>query len=273
MQESSVFWLRVATALYFLGMLHSVWTLFGKKSTLLQPALSAFLVGTVLHFVALVELSRSEGHLPLANFYQSMSLCAFLFALVFLFVWWRYQFPTLGIILFPLIFLMTLVGAMELPVQGWSSPRLREGWLLTHILSVLSGYAALLLTAGASIFYLIREKQLKNKRPGALFDRLPPLGTLDSIITRSLSFAFLFLTLGLLAALTWAFIESGTRWIGDARIHVAMITWAFCLGAVFLRNISGWRGRKAAMLSIALMGCAAITWAAHVGLRSMLLER
>src|SRR5262249_44380274 len=118
-----------------------------------------------------------------------------------------------------------------------------------------------------------REKQLKNKRPGALFDRLPPLGTLDSIITRSLSLAFLFLTLGMLAALTWAFIESGTRWIGDARIQLAMITWGLSLGAVFLRNISGWRGRKAAMLSIALMGCAAATWAAHVGLRSMLLQR
>ena len=66
------------------------------------------------------------------------------------------------------------------------------------------------------------------------------------------------------------FIESGTRWVGDARIHVALITWILALGAVFLRTVSGWRGRKAALLCLVLMGCAAMTWAAHVGLRPVL---
>ncbi|MBI3209188.1 MAG: cytochrome c biogenesis protein CcsA [Candidatus Solibacter usitatus] len=273
MHESSVFWLRVAAVLYSLGLLHSLYSLFARRAHLLRPALTAFVAAVTLHLVSLVELTQAEGHPPIANFYQTISLCAFLFALVFLYVWWRYQFVPLSVFLFPIIFVMTLVGAMEMPVAGWSTPRLREGWLLTHILSVLSGYAALLLTAGASFFYLIRERQLKRKSPVALMDRLPPLGTLDSLITRSLSFAFVLLTLGMITGLTWAFIESGTRWVGDARIHVAMITWALCLGGVFLRNMAGWRGRRAAMLSLALVGCAAVTWAAHVGLRSVLLQK
>lgn len=272
MQESSVFWLRVAAALYFVGLVHSLYTLLAKKNSLLKIGLSTFVVGVILHFVALVELTRAAGP-PVSNFYQSISLCGFLIALVFLFVWQKYQFAPLSVFLFPLVFLMTLVGAMELPVSGWYSPQLREGWLLTHVLAVLSGYAALLLTAGASFFYLVRERQLKTKRPGALFDRLPPLGTLDTLITRSLSLCFVLITCGVITGLTWAFIESGMRWIGDARIHVALITWALCLGAVFLRNTAGWRGRKAAVLSLALMGCAAVTWAAHVGLRTMLIER
>lgn len=273
MQESSVFWLRVAAVLYSFGLLHALITLIAKKGVLLHFALSTFLVGIVLHFVSLVELARAIGHLPVENFYQTISLCGFLIGLAFLFVWWKYQFVPLAVFLFPLVFVMTLVGSMQTPVSGWTDPRLREGWLIAHVLSIISGYAALLLTAGASFFYLIRERQLKNKRPGALFDRLPPLGTLDSIITRSLSFTFLFITGGVVAGLTWAFIESGTRWVFDTRIHVALITWALCLAAVFLRNTAGWRGRKAALLSIALMGCAAVTWAAHVGLRPMLLER
>ncbi|HUQ92514.1 MAG TPA: cytochrome c biogenesis protein CcsA [Bryobacteraceae bacterium] len=273
MQESSVFWLRAAAALYFFGLLHALLVLLGKRSTLLRPALATFVVAVIFHLVALVELARAEGQFPIANFYQSISVLSFFIALVFLFVWRRYQFAPISVFLFPLIFVMTLVGAMQAPVAGWTSPRLREGWLMVHVLSVLFGYAALLLTAGASIFYLIRERQLKSKRPGALFDRLPPLGTLDSITTKSLSFAFAFITLGVVAGLTWAFIESGTKWVGDARIHVALITWALCLGAVFLRNTAGWRGRKAALLSIALMGCAVLTWASHAGLRSILLER
>ncbi|MBI3684451.1 MAG: cytochrome c biogenesis protein CcsA [Acidobacteria bacterium] len=270
MQESSVFWLRIAAALYFFGLLHTLLTLLRRRTSFFRFALSTFVIAVIVHMVSLVELARAEGQLPLGNFYQSTSLCAFFIALVFLFVWWRYQFAPLSVFLFPLVFLMTLVGAMQLPVAGWSSPGVREGWLLVHVITVLSGYAALLLTAGASLFYLIRERQLKSKRPGALFDRLPPLGTLDSLITRSLTFTFLLITCGVIAGLTWAFIESGTRWIGDARIHVALVTWALSLVTVFLRNTAGWRGRKAAMLSIALTGCAALTWAAHIGLRSVL---
>jgi ABC-type transport system involved in cytochrome c biogenesis permease subunit len=275
MEESSVFWLRVAAVLYSVGLLHALFTVLAKRTQLLSVALSTFVVAVVLHFVSLTELTRALGHLPVENFYQSISACAFLIALVFLFVWWRYQFIPLALFLFPLVFVMTLVASMQTPVDGWASPRLREGWLLAHVLSILSGYAALLLTAGASFFYLIRERQLKAKRVGTsgLFDRLPPLGTLDSIITKSLAFTFLFITTGVVAGLTWAFIESGTKWISDARIHVALITWALCLVSVFLRNTAGWRGRKAALLSLALMGCAVITWATHIGLRPMLLER
>lgn len=273
MQESGVFWLRIAAVLYAIGLLHAILTLLKRRSVLFRVALSTFVVGVILHFVSIVELARAEGGLPLANFYQSMSVCAFFIALVFLFVWWRYQFAPLSVFIFPLVFLMTLVGATQLPIAPWTSPRVREGWLMIHVITVLSGYAALLLTAIASVFYLIRERQLKRKQPGSLFERLPPLGTLDQIVTKSLTLGFVFITGGVVAGLTWAFIESGTRWIGDARIHLALITWALCLVTVFLRNTAGWRGRKAAVLSIGLVGCAALTWAMHIGLRTMLLER
>ena len=38
---------------------------------------------------------------------------------------------------------------------------------------------------------------------------------------------------------------------------------------VFLRVSAGWRGRKAAYMAIVVVGCSALTWAAHVGLRSL----
>ncbi|MBL8233841.1 MAG: hypothetical protein JNL98_35410, partial [Bryobacterales bacterium] len=125
MQESGVFWLRVAAALYALGLLHAILTLLKRRNVMFRSALSTFVVGVILHLVSIVELARAGGELPLANFYQSMSLCAFFIALVFLFVWWRYQFAPLSVFIFPLVFLMTLVGATQLPVAGWTSPRVR----------------------------------------------------------------------------------------------------------------------------------------------------
>jgi hypothetical protein len=39
---------------------------------------------------------------------------------------------------------------------------------------------------------------------------------------------------------------------------------------IFLRASAGWRGRKAAVMALAVLGCAALTWVAHIGLRPAL---
>jgi ABC-type uncharacterized transport system permease subunit len=270
MYEMGVFWLRVATGLYFFGLVHVIAVLLRKKSGFLKYALFAFLVGVVLHFVGIVELTLAIGHLPVANFFECASVCSFLIAVLFLFVYWRYDFASLSICIFPLVFVMSQVGAMETPVLSWPSTNVRNAWLLLHVMMVLAGYAALLLTAVASVFYLIQERQLKNKKAVHLFKRLPPLGTLDNLISRSMGLGFVFITLGVVAVSAWAFIESGTAWIKDPRIGLAFITWGFYLMMVFLRAAAGWRGRKAAFMALAVLCCSALTWAAHVGLRSML---
>jgi len=270
MYEMGVFWLRVATALYGVGLLHVIAVLLRKKSGFLKPALFAFLVGVVLHFVGIVEITMAVGHLPVDNFFECASVCAFLIGILFLFVYWRYDFASLSVCIFPLVFVMSQVGAMERPMLTWPNSNVRNAWLLLHVIMVLSGYAALLLTAVASVFYLIQERQLKQKKSVHLFKRLPPLGSLDNLITNSMGFGFVFITLGVVAGSAWAFIESGTAWIKDPRIALAFITWGFYLMMVFLRATAGWRGRKAAFMALAVLCCSALTWAAHVGLRTML---
>jgi ABC-type transport system involved in cytochrome c biogenesis permease subunit len=270
MHDMGIFWLRIATALYGVGLLHAMAVLLRRKSGFLKYALFAFQAGVVLHLVAIVELTMELGHLPVDNFFECATVCSFLIAVLFLFVYWRYDFASLSVCIFPLVFVMTQVGAMQTPMLSWPSSSVRSAWLLLHVMMILSGYAALLLTAVASVFYLIQERQLKMKKGVKLFSRLPPLGTLDNLITKSMGFGFVFITLGVIAGSTWASIESGTAWIKDPRIALAFITWGFYLAMVFLRATAGWRGRKAALMAVAVLCCSALTWAAHVGLRQML---
>lgn len=272
MQEMSIFWLRVAVVLYGVGLVHAILTVLHRPSRLFPAALGAFIVGTVLHLVALVELGVALGRLPLDNFFESMSACAFLLAVSFLLVYWRYELASLSVFLFPLVFLMALVGATELPVASWSDERVRDLWLLVHVLLVLAGYAALLVAAVASLIYLIGERQLKQKSRAGFLEKLPPLGTLDAIITRAIGLAFALITLSVIAGSTWAFVESGTRWITEPKVAISLVTWGFYLLMVFLRTSAGWRGRKAAMLVLVVVGSSALTWAAHVGLRPGLLQ-
>jgi ABC-type uncharacterized transport system permease subunit len=262
----SVFWLRCAAVLYAVGLLDAIVAVLRRRSTFFSYALAAFIAGALLHFVAIVELSVETGHLAANNFFETASLCAFLLAVVYLVVHWRLRFTSLSIILFPLVFVLTLIGSMGQPVAGFADARVRKAWLLTHVMLILVGYAGLVLSAGGALFYLLAERRLKRKIP----TQLPPLETLDTLITRSMSLGFVAITLAVIAGSTYAFIETGTRWISDPRIVVSLITWGFYLLMVFLRISAGWRGRKAAILALTVVSFAALTWAAHVGLRPLL---
>jgi ABC-type uncharacterized transport system permease subunit len=264
MLSSSMFWLRVAACFYAVGLLHSILLLLHKKQSLYGVALGAFRIGVILHGVAIVDLAIATGTIPVNNFFQTLSLCAFLIALLFLTVEWRYHFSATAVAQFPLVFVMTLVAAMELPLGAWTNAGVRDAWLVVHIVLILAGYAALLLTAVASVFYLIQERRLKAKKAPSILEKLPPLATLDNLITTSMGFGFVFITLGVIFGITWASIESGTRWMSDAKVSLSLLTWVLFLVMIFLRATAGWRGRKAAVMAITVLVCSALTWVTHV---------
>ena len=82
-----------------------------------------------------------------------------------------------------------------------------------------------------------------------------------------MGFGFVFITLGVIVGSTWAFIELGTKWITEGKIAISLFTWALYVVMIFLRTTAGWRGRKAAVMALGVLGFSALTWAAHVGLR------
>ena len=164
---------------------------------------------------------------------------------------------------------MTLIGATEFPVAAWSSPTVRSAWLLLHITFVLVGYAALILAAVASIYYLVQESRLKSKRTLQGPAGLPPLATLDRIISQSMNIGFGFITAGTVTGLVWAFIENGTHWIMNPEIAFFLFTWLFYFAMIFLRVSAGWRGRRIAWMAVSVLGCSIITWVTHLGIRSI----
>jgi ABC-type uncharacterized transport system permease subunit len=260
----------VAAALYSLGLLHAILTLVRRREHLFRVALGAFGLGSVFHLVSIVEEGIVQNRCPINNFYEALSMCAFLLVLVYLGAHWRYRLESLSVFIFPLVFVMAMVATMGNPVSAWSSQAVRQTWLTVHIILILLGYAALLLTAGASVLYLFQERELKSKKPSKFYYRLPPLGTLDDLISKSMAVGFVLMTLAVIAASTWAFIEHGTQWITQPSIAISYFTWVTYMALVFLRTTAGWRGRKAAIMTITVVGLSALTWVSHVRLGAIL---
>jgi ABC-type uncharacterized transport system permease subunit len=276
MNDFSILWLRVAAVFYLVGLVDSILTLLRRETRMFPFALAAVQAAVVFHFVSIAEHSIAIGHLPVGNFFDTASMGAFMFAVVFLLVYRKYRFEGLSLLVFPLVAVLSVAAAMGAPLAPWASRQIRDVWLLVHIVLVLIGYSALLLGAAAALFYLLQERRLKKKQMTGSFlgfldgDRVPPLGTLDTMITHSLSVGFVAITLAVIAGSTWASIELGVKWISEPKIAVSLITWAFYLVMLFLRISAGWRGRKAAFLALTVLGFCGLTWAAHVGLRPLM---
>jgi ABC-type uncharacterized transport system permease subunit len=210
------------------------------------------------------------GRLPVLTLHQMASLVGFLTTCAFLLVYWKYKYESLAVFVFPAVFILTLIGTLAGPVQPWTQRSLGQWWLSIHVVLLLLGYASLTVTFLAGVMYIIQERELKSKRPRAFYYRLPPLNKLDELAYRTLAIGFVFVTLGLIAASFWAFVEWGSSWIVDPTIALAFVTWAIYLAMVFSRLAIGWRGRKAAYFAIAGFCCAALTWIVNSGAHSFM---
>ena len=118
-------WLRVAAALYSIGLLDATLTIIRRRARLFRVALGSTYAGRFFHLVSIVEEGIAIRHFPASGFYESMSLCAFLITALFLFIYWRYRLDSLSVFIFPLVFVMTLVASLGPPGFGHPGPARR----------------------------------------------------------------------------------------------------------------------------------------------------
>ena len=137
--------------------------------------------------------------------------------------------------------------------------------LVLHVLCSLLSYAAFLVAFIAGMLFLVQERQLKRKRMGVLFHRLPSLSFLDRTNFLMISSGFWFLSAGLAFGLIGTRLWRGRWWTGDPKEYLTVTLWgAYCvLWLVRLRSTL--RGRRVALLSIlgfgfVLAAFAAVSW-------------
>lgn len=78
------------------------------------------------------------------------------------------------------------------------------GWLWLHLGLILGGLAGLLTAVSSAMMYLLQSAQLKSRRPGGAFFRMPSLDSLDRVHFVSLVWGALLFSLGILSGLLWA---------------------------------------------------------------------
>jgi ABC-type uncharacterized transport system permease subunit len=258
----SLLWLRFALACYFIGLVYAFVALRRTSDLFSRIALHAASLGMVFHFVSLTELFIT-GHLVWTSVHNGESLLAFLSMAFFMLIYAIYQTTSPGVVVFPVVFFLTFIAAADEQPVLLTQYVSAKGWLGAHILLIFIGYAALLVSFGASLLYLVQERRLKAKKSTSLISFLPALEVIDQIGYRSLLLGFPFMTLGLLTGSIVAISTYGHLDFLDPKILLSVLMWAVYMLMVFTRWNSGWRGRRAAFLATFAFFAAIVAWAAN----------
>ena len=236
---------------YFLATggygVHMLWL--KPKLRLVSPLILS--LGLLMHTGALITRWLEAGYPPITNFQESLSFFAWILVGLTLVVHVSSRIVVLGAFVSPIAFLMSLSSialdsqAAELP------PVLNSYWLAVHVTFAFLGNAVLTLAFSVSLAYLLQEYFVKMKKKLFLFKRLPSLEALDGLNQTFLGWGFPIMTLGILSGGIWARIHWGEWWFWEWRQMLSACTWLFYALLLHGRLSMGWRGKKAALWTIA----------------------
>lgn len=207
-------------------------------------------IGLVFHIAYFGLRWVESSRIPVTSFFEAANFLAMGIVLVFIIMELRFKIPSIGSFMLPLVILLMLPAAFVSGDIKDMNPVLKSGWLGVHTSLAVLGDAAFAFAFIISSMYLIQERQLKRKRMGAIFHRLPSLDVMDTLGYKAISFGWPLFTLGMITGSIWAVSAWGAYWSWDPKETWSLITWAIYLVIIHLRTI-GWRGRKMAYLSIA----------------------
>lgn len=206
--------------------------------------------GFMAHLLSTIHLASKIKYLPLTNMQESLSFFSLAIVGGFIFFERKYKVTTLGSFVVPVALLMLIVssslhaGVRQLP------PVLQSNWFWFHALLAFVSYAAFTIAAGIAVMYLIQRYFLKTKHFGALFQKLPTLETMDDISYRCLTVGFPLLTAAIISGAIWSEQAVGTYWTWDPKQTWSLIIWFIYAALLHGRLSIGWRGKRAAILSI-----------------------
>lgn len=236
-------WFAGAAAFYGLAVLAYLAALSGRDW--LTRLGHAFLgVALVMH-VAEIGSRGVAGIHPVTSTRETVSFAAFLIALAALAAQIKFGLRAVGAFLVPAALLLFL-GARIAPVGRREDLEALGVLGRVHISLAAVGVAFFTIAAALAAVYLVQDRQLRSKvhalkRPG------DALETLDRLVHLAVRIGFPIFTIAMLTGAIWSARLSTTI---RPEYVISGVAWGAFAGLLVARMTAGWRGRKAAFLTI-----------------------
>ena len=212
----------------------------------------------LLHLVTIVLRAIDQGRVPMASPVEFLSLLAFATLLIYAVIEHRMGVRQTGVLIVGLAALMQIVASSIAPGLRVTDPLLEDPGYTGHAALVLLAYAALSLSFLYAVLYLVQMRQLRAKRFGLWFRRLPPLDTLERMSVGAANLGVPLLFGALVLGHLWLY-RLADRVGPDLAAQLTpfdpkiLVSWVIFLGytlGLVGHRWWGWRGRRMTVLAI-----------------------
>lgn len=203
--------------------------------------------GLALHFGDLMRRARELGSVPYRTLGGSVSLFGWMLGIAYLVLLVRHRERAMGAFLIPMVVLATAAGLLLPDAASGTSPGTHGSVFALHVTLAILAYAAFTFSFVLSILYLVQNRQIRRRRTGLLFSRLPALEVIGRMNRTSVSVGLAVLTLSLVLGVVWA--ERVWSTLADPKVEWAALTLAV-YGFLLWMDRRGWEGPRVAVLSI-----------------------
>jgi HemX protein len=245
--------LRLAAALYAAGA--ASYVLFFARPRHQRAATTGYAlvaVALVVHAVSIGLACSEFGGTEFFNLRGGFGFLGWLVAGAFLLLQRFWPIPAVGAFVTPLVLMSVLPGFFGLGpnARGAVPAVIRLPSLKVHVATAIGGVALFAIAFGVALMYLLQEREVKGKRFGALFSRLPSLDALDRLNQRLVRSGFAIWSVALVTGAVVAKNAWGSFWAWDPQQVASLVVWLLYGAMVQLRHI-GIHGRRYALLTLA----------------------
>jgi cytochrome c-type biogenesis protein CcsB len=246
------FWLLPALVCYTLSAILFLSDRMSGRERVAGWAVLLLGAGAILHALDLTARGLQAGNIPVANFAESLSFLAWITALASLVLIVRLRMVVIGAYAAPAVAIaLGVASAMATDHRLVLPAPLQSVWLPIHVTLAICGYAMFILAASVSLVYLAYESRLKAKRPlGPDTQGMPSLEKLDRINYALLVWGFVMLSAAIVTGAIWADATWGHFWSWEPKESWSLVIWILYAALLESRLTVGWRGRRAAELTI-----------------------
>jgi ABC-type transport system involved in cytochrome c biogenesis permease subunit len=216
--------------------------------------------GLLCQTVTIGVRSSQTGHGPYTSSFEVALFLAWLMVVVFFLTEWKYKIKNLGAFIIPIVFVILLFSAFlsKDVILVYESSEMRF-WLTMHRTLSILGYAAFSIAFASGIMYLIQEHQVKTKKLGIMYFRMPSLEVLDDLNFKVIMLGFPLFTLGFMTGSISNMQLNQSFFSWDLNSTLPLVaTWLIYSLVFFGRIMVGLRGKKAAQGAI--LGFVTVIW-------------
>jgi len=248
---SPAFW--VAVAAYAAAALVLLFVL-GGHSRLRSLALLLVGLAFVAHGSDIGWRGVEHVH-PAQSVREAIGFLSFIITGGYLLASTRYRLTLGGAAVMPVSLVLLVVARLS---PAGAAPEDLSTLGRIHISLATVGVGVFALASALSVIYLVEERALRRKRFDAIAfkDNGAPLEALDRLSHRLIWIGFPIFTVALVLGAVW--VSKLGESLDRPEYPLAAVTWIFYAVLLVVRQTYGWRGRKAARLTLAGFAAALI---------------